>query len=206
MLRSRTQQRVANSYWNPSDGRSRAGAMAIDPPGGAAEGLHRSAPIRPLLGSRGAAAWRLSTCSSSNGAMAGLLAISFFFLLVCTRQLFADEDLGLGPSWNETDVGLESSTTPTNLSAEDAPRPLFPEDLFSLEQRRQGFVALHILGVIYMFIALAIVCDEFFVPSLDVIIERLAIADDVAGATFMAAGMDLNLLPSKSMNADPVTL
>jgi len=27
-------------------------------------------------------------------------------------------------------------------------------------------------GVIYMFIALAIVCDEFFVPSLDVIIEK----------------------------------
>ncbi|OWR55375.1 hypothetical protein KGM_204573 [Danaus plexippus plexippus] len=40
----------------------------------------------------------------------------------------------------------------------------------------------------YMFVALAIVCDEFFVPALDVIIERLAIRDDVAGATFMAAG------------------
>lgn len=39
-----------------------------------------------------------------------------------------------------------------------------------------------------MFVALAIVCDEFFVPSLDVIIEKLDIQDDVAGATFMAAG------------------
>ncbi|EZA55501.1 Sodium/potassium/calcium exchanger Nckx30C [Ooceraea biroi] len=39
-----------------------------------------------------------------------------------------------------------------------------------------------------MFVALAIVCDEFFVPSLDVIIEKFEIADDVAGATFMAAG------------------
>lgn len=57
-----------------------------------------------------------------------------------------------------------------------------------MEQRRQGAVVLHILGVIYMFVALAIVCDEFFVPSLDVIIEKLEIADDVAGATFMAAG------------------
>lgn len=66
--------------------------------------------------------------------------------------------------------------------------PLFPEDLFTLEQRRQGAVVLHILGVIYMFVALAIVCDEFFVPALDVIIEKLEIADDVAGATFMAAG------------------
>lgn len=66
--------------------------------------------------------------------------------------------------------------------------PLFPEDLFTIEERRNGAVIFHILGVIYMFIALAIVCDEFFVPSLDVIIEKLEIADDVAGATFMAAG------------------
>lgn len=66
--------------------------------------------------------------------------------------------------------------------------PLFPTDLFSLEERRHGAVILHILGVVYMFVALAIVCDEFFVPALDVIIEKLEIADDVAGATFMAAG------------------
>ena len=39
-----------------------------------------------------------------------------------------------------------------------------------------------------MFVALAIVCDEFFVPSLDVIIEKFGISEDVAGATFMAAG------------------
>ncbi|XP_065350605.1 sodium/potassium/calcium exchanger Nckx30C isoform X2 [Cloeon dipterum] len=77
----------------------------------------------------------------------------------------------------------------TSLNETEVPKdPLFPEDLFTLEQRRQGAVALHILGVIYMFVALAIVCDEFFVPSLDVIIEKLDIADDVAGATFMAAG------------------
>ncbi|XP_075267921.1 sodium/potassium/calcium exchanger 2 isoform X2 [Opisthocomus hoazin] len=64
----------------------------------------------------------------------------------------------------------------------------YPEDLFSLEERRKGAVILHVIGMIYMFIALAIVCDEFFVPSLTVITEKLAISDDVAGATFMAAG------------------
>merc|ERR1712168_715315 len=36
--------------------------------------------------------------------------------------------------------------------------------------------------------ALALVCDHYFVPTLDVIIERWGISDDVAGATFMAAG------------------
>lgn len=66
--------------------------------------------------------------------------------------------------------------------------PLFPPDLFTKEQLENGAVICHIIGVIYMFVALAIVCDEFFVPSLDVIIEKLGITDDVAGATFMAAG------------------
>uniref|UniRef100_A0A669Q757 Solute carrier family 24 member 2 n=1 Tax=Phasianus colchicus TaxID=9054 RepID=A0A669Q757_PHACC len=64
----------------------------------------------------------------------------------------------------------------------------YPEDIFSLEERRKGAVILHVIGMIYMFIALAIVCDEFFVPSLTVITEKLSISDDVAGATFMAAG------------------
>ncbi|MBZ3890575.1 Sodium/potassium/calcium exchanger 3 [Sciurus carolinensis] len=40
----------------------------------------------------------------------------------------------------------------------------------------------------YMFYALAIVCDDFFVPSLEKICERLHLSEDVAGATFMAAG------------------
>ncbi|XP_068443287.1 sodium/potassium/calcium exchanger 2-like isoform X2 [Clinocottus analis] len=64
----------------------------------------------------------------------------------------------------------------------------YPPDIFTLEDRRKGAVVLHMFGMIYMFIALAIVCDEFFVPALTVITEKLTISDDVAGATFMAAG------------------
>ncbi|KFQ01003.1 Sodium/potassium/calcium exchanger 2, partial [Haliaeetus albicilla] len=73
-------------------------------------------------------------------------------------------------------------------TTDDHAKGEYPEDLFSLEERRKGAVILHVIGMIYMFIALAIVCDEFFVPSLTVITEKLAISDDVAGATFMAAG------------------
>jgi len=64
----------------------------------------------------------------------------------------------------------------------------YPNDLFSPTQLRSGAVILHLLGLVYMFVALAIVCDEFFVPALEVIIVRLGISEDVAGATFMAAG------------------
>ncbi|NWI92514.1 NCKX1 protein, partial [Pitta sordida] len=64
----------------------------------------------------------------------------------------------------------------------------YPQDLFSVEERRQGWVVLHIFGMMYVFVALAIVCDEYFVPALGVITEKLEISEDVAGATFMAAG------------------
>nr|XP_020448701.1 sodium/potassium/calcium exchanger 3-like isoform X2 [Monopterus albus]XP_020448711.1 sodium/potassium/calcium exchanger 3-like isoform X2 [Monopterus albus] len=64
----------------------------------------------------------------------------------------------------------------------------FPEDIFTLEQRRQGAVLLHVLCAIYMFHALAIVCDVYFVPSLEKVSENLQLSQDVAGATFMAAG------------------
>ncbi|NXM43219.1 NCKX1 protein, partial [Gymnorhina tibicen] len=64
----------------------------------------------------------------------------------------------------------------------------YPQDLFSVEERRQGWVVLHIFGIMYVFVALAIVCDEYFVPALGVITEKLQISEDVAGATFMAAG------------------
>ncbi|XP_029469899.1 sodium/potassium/calcium exchanger 2-like [Rhinatrema bivittatum] len=88
-----------------------------------------------------------------------------------------------------TPVSLKYETEDGNKTEEaHASKGDYPEDIFSLEVRRRGAVVLHIMGMIYMFIALAIVCDEFFVPSLTVITEKLAISDDVAGATFMAAG------------------
>ncbi len=49
---------------------------------------------------------------------------------------------------------------------------------------------LSVIGVLYMFIAIAIVCDEFFVPALEEIASEnyLNLSMDVAGATLMAAG------------------
>ncbi|XP_065051778.1 sodium/potassium/calcium exchanger 3-like [Rhopilema esculentum] len=64
----------------------------------------------------------------------------------------------------------------------------FPKDFFSNSQRRKGAVIVHILVSVYMFIALAFVCDDYFVASLDHICENLNLSEDVAGATFMAVG------------------
>ena len=65
---------------------------------------------------------------------------------------------------------------------------LYPAELFTLEQKRNGAILLYVLGLVYMFFAVAIVSDDFFVPALEVIIEKTKITEDVAGATLMAAG------------------
>lgn len=64
----------------------------------------------------------------------------------------------------------------------------FPSDNFTLAQMRRGSVALHCVVMLYMFLGLAAVCDDYFEPTLDVLCESLSISDDVAGATWMAAG------------------
>jgi sodium/potassium/calcium exchanger 2 len=46
----------------------------------------------------------------------------------------------------------------------------------------------YILLVLYIFVALAIVCDDYFVPALGRISEWMNLSDDIAGATLMAAG------------------
>ncbi len=53
-----------------------------------------------------------------------------------------------------------------------------------------GKILPYIIGVLYMFLALAIVCDEYFVPALEVMSGEyhLNLTPDIAGATLMAAG------------------
>jgi len=63
----------------------------------------------------------------------------------------------------------------------------FPRDLLH-EYTDYGAWIIHFLAAIYMFIAIAMVCDNYFVPSLEHICEDLGLQADVAGATFMAAG------------------
>lgn len=65
----------------------------------------------------------------------------------------------------------------------------FPKDLFTEAQRRQGAVLLHVLGSLYLFVALAVVCDKYFVPAVEKICHALNMSNDVAGATFMVSAI-----------------
>jgi K+-dependent Na+/Ca+ exchanger-like protein len=59
---------------------------------------------------------------------------------------------------------------------------------FCLREEYTAYLVVYIAGIAYMFFALAIVCDEFFVPALEVYVDIFKISMDVAGATLMAAG------------------
>lgn len=47
---------------------------------------------------------------------------------------------------------------------------------------------LYAIGLVAVFYLLSIVCDRYFVGSLDIIARKLKLSEDVAGATFMAIG------------------
>uniref|UniRef100_A0A1A9WY23 Sodium/calcium exchanger membrane region domain-containing protein n=1 Tax=Glossina brevipalpis TaxID=37001 RepID=A0A1A9WY23_9MUSC len=64
----------------------------------------------------------------------------------------------------------------------------FPRPLMSKWLRTHGGLIIHIIVAVFTFFGLAIVCDEYFVASLDRLCEELKLSPDVAGATFMAAG------------------
>ncbi|XP_078098005.1 sodium/potassium/calcium exchanger 5 [Mustelus asterias] len=69
-----------------------------------------------------------------------------------------------------------------------SPAGEFPEGFFTLEERKEGGIIIHFIIILYMLLAIDIVCEDYFLPSLEVISECLGLTPDVAGATFMAAG------------------
>ena len=113
------------------------------------------------------------------------------FLVACatcgsaTGAFGSDVSAGSGRS---DSLGLRAHASGRHLLASEGEGSLYPPDLFTESQLRRGAVVLHAFGVLYTFVAIAIVCDDFFVPALEVLVERYGIDDDVAGATFMAAG------------------
>ena len=48
----------------------------------------------------------------------------------------------------------------------------FPEDFFTLQERKDGGIIIHCMIISYMLLAIAVVCDDYFLSSLEVISER----------------------------------
>ena len=64
----------------------------------------------------------------------------------------------------------------------------FPKDFLSEEVRNNGGIIIHVILATYLIFGLGTICDDFFVPVLEIISEKFHLSNDVAGATFMAAG------------------
>lgn len=54
--------------------------------------------------------------------------------------------------------------------------------------RQNGGVIVHFLILIYACLSLGIICDAYFLPSIEFIANSLSLPPDIAGATFMALG------------------
>lgn len=53
----------------------------------------------------------------------------------------------------------------------------FPKDLFTMEQKRHGAVILHFILGIYCFTLLAVVCNDYFLPSVERICEVMNLSE-----------------------------
>lgn len=88
-------------------------------------------------------------------------------------------------------AGTSNATTSTNGdSASTTPDNSDSDECEEGKANPRWMLAVYVIGVIYMFIALAVVVDEFFVPALEEMSSEnhLNLSMDVAGATLMAAG------------------
>ncbi|XP_015793150.1 sodium/potassium/calcium exchanger 4 [Tetranychus urticae] len=76
----------------------------------------------------------------------------------------------------------------TSLSSSQSSSSLPVKDIMSDNVRNKGGFLIHIFILIYTSLSLALLCDSYFVPALQVISKGLKIPDDVSGATLMAMG------------------
>jgi hypothetical protein len=67
-----------------------------------------------------------------------------------------------------TTTASPRDTSSTNETSESADDGIYPPDILTDDQILKGGFILYAFGLFYMFCALAIVCDEFFVPALEV--------------------------------------
>jgi len=135
------------------------------------------------------------TLSNNNRMRAFLCGFALFALLATLSAVFSSS------SSSSFDLVSKSATTTT---AGGGGRRLLSagggECKPTKDWEKVGGLIGYFVGVLYLFLGIAIVCDDYFVASLEAISEALGLSDDVAGATFMAAGSSAPELASSLMS------
>ena len=111
--------------------------------------------IKPLTESHKSIQNSLITCKSINSCIEVLILFRIWFFFVRPSHLLTTKK----PFINLIKSNL---TTCTNPAINE-----FPSDVFSQKSRSRGAIIIHVLVVLYMFYCLAVVCDLYFLPSLE---------------------------------------
>lgn len=106
-------------------------------------------------------------------------------------------------------VEANLTTTSSNAYCKQPMIKDYPSDIFTQGQRKFGFILLHFAFAFYLLQAIFRVCDDYFMNSLEIIGQKLNLDQDVAGATFMAAGSSapevfISLIGVMVSNEEPV--
>ncbi|XP_050360489.1 sodium/potassium/calcium exchanger 3-like isoform X1 [Nymphalis io] len=136
----------------------------------------------------------LRTSSACKYRVAVLVRVLFFFSIpllyfilndnksVVVNDIDSADDYVARPARHLlalVDIPTENCTPPAILE--------FPSDGLTRFHRQHGFILIHCLLAVYCFLLLGTVCEQYFVPAIEIICERLNMEADIAGATFMAA-------------------
>ncbi|KAG5887630.1 hypothetical protein JTB14_036275 [Gonioctena quinquepunctata] len=115
-----------------------------------------------------------------------ILSVTFTYVVI---SVFSREKLnvesGVSPSSGRHLLGINNVRNTTENCTPPAIHE-FPPDGFNRAQRQEGWIILHALFASYLFILLALVCDDYFVPAIKKICDSFNMKADIAGATFMA--------------------
>ncbi|KAK3095228.1 hypothetical protein FSP39_011870 [Pinctada imbricata] len=113
------------------------------------------------------------------------LFVAFVVTFTLLQKFGTVEEITLDDKWLSKGSSRQLTSLPNCT-----PRAVqqFPADIFDQKQRSHGAIITHIFAAVYMFAGFAYLCDDYFVPSLEIISEVFHIQSDVAGATLMAAG------------------
>uniref|UniRef100_K3WNP6 Sodium/calcium exchanger membrane region domain-containing protein n=1 Tax=Globisporangium ultimum (strain ATCC 200006 / CBS 805.95 / DAOM BR144) TaxID=431595 RepID=K3WNP6_GLOUD len=107
---------------------------------------------------------------------------ALFVAVLCVAGMAALYTRGVASSSHARGSRARSLADNTTTADED-------ESCADLQDwERNGGIVVYICALLYLFVALAIICDDYFVCALEKITETMGLSQDVAGATFMAAG------------------
>ncbi|XP_067411911.1 sodium/potassium/calcium exchanger 5 isoform X2 [Emydura macquarii macquarii] len=70
----------------------------------------------------------------------------------------------------------------------------FPDGFFTQQEREDGGIIIYFLIILYMFMAVSIVCDDYFLPSLEIISEWVFVTKGDIGVSTILGSAIYNLL------------